>query len=296
MDFDIENWLPKEAQLKILWVAIAIIALWVLLRFVRKSLSKHIQNTDARYKTRKATTFLGYLLSIVILLTAFSNKLGSITVIMGVAGVGIAFALQEVIASLAGWLAIMFREFYTVGDRVQLGGITGDVIDIGLLRTTLMETGQWVNGDLYNGRIVKVANSFVFKEPVFNYNSDFPFLWDELKVVVKYGSNYKLAREIFLTNTNEVVGDYTKKSKSTWENMVLKYRIENATTQPMVTLVLTDNWVEYTIRYITDYKARRSTRDAIFTKILNSVEKTNGAVQFASATVEVLTEHETKGN
>lgn len=296
MDFDIENWLPKETQLKILWVAIAIIALWVLLRFVRKSLSKHIHNTDARYKTRKAATFVGYLLSIIVLLTAFSNKLGSITVIMGVAGVGIAFALQEVIASLAGWLAIMFREFYTVGDRVQLGGITGDVIDIGLLRTTLMETGEWVNGDLYNGRIVKVANSFVFKEPVFNYNSDFPFVWDELKVVVKYGSNYELAKELFLKSANEVVGDYTEKSKSTWETMVLKYRIENATTKPMVTLVLTDNWVEYTIRYITDYKARRTTRNDIFTRILNSVEKTNGEVQFASTTVEVLSGNTSKSS
>lgn len=296
MDFDIENWLPKETQLKILWVAVAIIALWVLLRFVRKSLSKHIHNTDARYKTRKAATFVGYLLSIIILLTAFSNKLGSITVIMGVAGVGIAFALQEIIASLAGWLAIMFREFYTVGDRVQLGGITGDVIDIGLLRTTLMETGEWVNGDLYNGRIVKVANSFVFKEPVFNYNSDFPFVWDELKVVVKYGSNYELARELFLKSADEVVGDYTEKSKSKWETMVLKYRIENATTKPMVTLVLTDNWVEYTIRYITDYKARRTTRNDIFTRILNSVEKTNGEVQFASTTVEVLSGNTSKSS
>ncbi|MCB0784290.1 MAG: mechanosensitive ion channel, partial [Flavobacteriales bacterium] len=75
------------------------------------------------------------------------------------------------------------------GDRVQLGGIKGDVIDIGVLRTTLMELGEWVDGDLYNGRMVLVANSFVFKEPVFNYSADFPFLWDELKVPVQYGAD-----------------------------------------------------------------------------------------------------------
>jgi len=63
-------------------------------------------------------------------------------------------------------------------------------MDIGVLRTTIMETGQWVDGDLYNGRIVLVANSFVFKEPVHNYSGEFPFLWDEIKISVQYGSNY----------------------------------------------------------------------------------------------------------
>jgi small-conductance mechanosensitive channel len=66
-------------------------------------------------------------------------------------------------------------EVLQYGDRVQLGGIKGDVMDIGVLRTTIMETGQWVDGDLYNGRIV-LANSYVFKEPVFNYSGDFPFM------------------------------------------------------------------------------------------------------------------------
>src|SRR5690606_17311423 len=95
----------------------------------------------------------------------FSDKLSNLTVALGVTGAGIAVALKEVIASVAGWFAISFNHFFRVGDRVQLGGIKGDVIDIGVLRTTLMEIGEWVDGDLYNGRTVRVFNSFVFKEP-----------------------------------------------------------------------------------------------------------------------------------
>lgn len=75
-----------------------------------------------------------------------------------------------------GWVAIAFGGFYNPGDRVQLGGIKGDVIDIGMLRTTLMETGEWVDADLYSGRIVRIANSFVFKESVFNDSAECPFL------------------------------------------------------------------------------------------------------------------------
>jgi small-conductance mechanosensitive channel len=108
----------------------------------------------------------------------YGGRLGGLTVTLGVAGAGIAFALQEVIASFAGWFAIALSGFFRTGDRVQLGGIRGDVIDIGVLRTTLMELGEWVSGDLYSGRVVRIANSFVFKEPVFNYSADFPFLWD----------------------------------------------------------------------------------------------------------------------
>ena len=85
---------------------------------------------------------MGYLLTIILLAIVYSDKLGALTVALGVAGAGIPFALQEVIASFAGWLANLFGSFYKTGDRVQLGGVKGDVMDIDVLRTTIMETGQ----------------------------------------------------------------------------------------------------------------------------------------------------------
>jgi small-conductance mechanosensitive channel len=108
----------------------------------------------------------------------------------------VALALQEVITSLAGFFAVTLANFYKPGDRVQIGGIRGDVIDVSLIRTTLMEIGGWVDGDLYNGRVVRVTNSFVFKEPVYNYSAEFPFLWDEIHFPVRYGSDYRLTRKV----------------------------------------------------------------------------------------------------
>ncbi|NJN78831.1 MAG: mechanosensitive ion channel [Saprospiraceae bacterium] len=134
---------------------------------------------------------------VIAILVVFSNQLTGFTVFLGVAGAGIAFALQEVIASVAGFIVIHSSNFYSIGDRVSVGGIKGDVIDIGILRTSLMEIGDWVDGDLYNGRMTRVANSFIFKEPVFNYSGDFPFLWDEVKVPIKTNSDYQYAREKF---------------------------------------------------------------------------------------------------
>ncbi len=197
----------------------------------------------------------------------YSDKLGGLTVALGVAGSGIAFALQEVIASIAGWLAIMFGGFYRTGDRIQLGGIKGDVIDIGVLRTTLMEMGQWVDADLYNGRSVHVANSFVFKEPVFNYSADFPFLWDEIKIPVQYGSDSMMAEQILRNAAKDTVGSLTEPAHDSWKNRVNKYMIEDASTEPMVTIITTENWVKFILRYTIDFKKRRSTKNSLFHKI-----------------------------
>jgi small-conductance mechanosensitive channel len=135
---------------------------------------------------------------------------------------------------------------------------------------------------------VLIANSFVFKEPVFNYSGDFPFLWDEIKVPVQYGSNYEKAREI-LSNAGQVVaGDLSKQSLETWHTLQNKYRLEDAQTEPMVSIVANDNWVEFTLRYVVNFKRRRVTKTDLFTMILKEFEGTNGEVKFASATFQLV--------
>lgn len=260
----------------------------VIVRIVNNSIPSYIKDSDVRYRVRKMVSFIGYGVGLLILATIFSDKLGGLTVAFGVAGAGIAFALQEVIASFAGWFAISLANFYKPGDRIQLGGIKGDVIDIGILRTTLMEVGEWVKGDLYSGRVVRIANSFVFKEPVFNYSGDFPFLWDEITVPIKYGSNYNLAREIFYKVTGELLGVYAIEATKAWQEMTKDYLLEQVKLEPVITLVANDNWVEFTIRYVVDYKQRRVTKDKLFTKILEEVESTNNKVGFASMTVHLV--------
>jgi small-conductance mechanosensitive channel len=285
---EVKDWIFDPTVGKILTVIVGFIVIRVLALVVQRVLLGRVENNDTRYRLRKLVNFVGTLIAITLVTIVFSNKLGSLTVAFGVAGAGIAFALQEVIASVAGWVAVSFGNFYSVGDRVQLGGISGDVIDIGVLRTTLMETGQWVKADLYNGRIVRIANSFVFKEPVFNYSGDFPFLWDEITVPVKYGSDYKLAREILQKIADDTVGGLIPEAKKNWHGMVDKYRIEDARIEPMVTLIANDNWIEFTIRYVTDFKRRRSTKDLLFTRVMEDFDATDGKVTLASTTFQLV--------
>lgn len=288
MEEEIQKILFNPTVGRIATIIIGVAIIWIVIKAIQSRLFSKIKDNDHRYKAKKFSSFFGYLLTIVLLLVVFSDRLSGLTVALGVAGAGIAFSLQEIIVSFAGWLAIIFGGFYKSGDRVQLGGIKGDVMDIGVLRTTIMETGQWVDGDLYNGRIVLVANSFVFKEAVFNYSGQFPFLWDEIKVPIKYGSNYDKTKEILLEVGNLVAGELPLQSKEEWMSLQNRYRLEDAQTAPMVSLEANDNWVEFTLRYVVEYKKRRSTKTELFTHILNKIDATKGEIGFGSATFELV--------
>jgi small-conductance mechanosensitive channel len=272
---------------KIITVLVGIAVIWIIIKVIQRNLFSKIKDNDNRYRAKKFGGFIGFILTVLLITIVYSDKLGGLTVAFGVAGAGIAFALQEVIASFAGWLGIVFGGFYKSGDRVELGGIKGDVMDIGVLRTTIMEIGKWVDGDLYNGRIVLVANSFVFKEPVYNYSGDFPFLWDEIKILIQYGSNYEKTKDLLLSIGREIAGDLSEKSVEKWNLLQKKYRLEDAQTEPMVSIVTTDSWVEFTLRYIVNYKRRRATKTELFTRILREIEATNGEIKFTSATLNL---------
>lgn len=283
-----EKWLYDPTVGKIVAALAAIVIARVVAGVLLRTLAARVKDSTGRYRVRKLISFLTFFFAVFAITVIFSDRLGGLTVAFGVAGAGIAFALQEVIASVAGWVALMFGGFYKIGDRVQLGGIKGDVIDVGVLRTTVMEMGEWVKGDLYTGRIVRIANSFVFKEPVFNYSGDFPFVWDEIVVPVKYGSDYKEAREIIDRIGREELTAYAKKARTSWEEMVKKFAIENAQIEPMLTLMANDNWVELTLRYVVDHKRRRATKDALWSQVLAAFEATEGRVGIASMTVHLV--------
>ena len=290
MEKVIQEWLFDPIVSRIIFAIIAILIIRVIVAGFHRTLY-HIKESQSRYRVRKLINIIGYLTALLFLAVIFKDRLGGLTIAFGVAGAGIAFALQEVIASVAGWVAVVFGSFYDTGDRVQLGGIKGDVIDIGMLRTTLMEIGEWVKADQYTGRIVRIANSFVFKEPVFNYTADFPFLWDEITVPVMYGGDYERAMAIVLQCAQEVVGEYIKVAKDKWRSVTKRFVLEETIIEPTANLIFNDNWIEFALRYVVDSKKRRVTKNKIFTRILEEINQTAGHVRIASTTMQLVSPH-----
>ncbi|MCI5059280.1 MAG: mechanosensitive ion channel family protein [Flavobacteriales bacterium] len=281
------KWLenPMIQRLGVLFLAIVLIL--IVFYFVKTGLNKTLKTSENKYKGRKLANFVSYIFIVIAALFVFSDKLGNIGVTLGLAGAGIAFALQEVIISFAGWIKIILTNHVSVGQRVKIGEVKGDIIDIGILSTTIMEIGDWVNGDLYNGSIANISNSFVFKDHVHNYSAEYPFLWDEITVPLRTESDFKLAKKVFSEVLEEVCGDYAKQSQARWMNLANKYKVEEAQVRPMVHLVFDENWITFTLRYIVDYKSRRSTKDRIFTRLLEEIQKYDDIIMIATSSIEI---------
>lgn len=278
----------QDLFIKFMAALVTILLVLIVIRLSHAFYERSVRDVAVRYRKQRIATFFGVLAILFALAFIFNERLGGLIPALGIVAAGVAFALQEVITSIAGWIAIAFTNFYRVGDRVQLGGIKGDVIDIGTLRTTVMEIGEWVSADLYSGRIVRIANSFIFKEPVFNYSAHFPFVWDEIKLPITYKSDIPLTRSIFLRIADEVVSEYIPVARKYWLEMGEVYILEDTPLEPRVFITANDNWIEFTLRYVVEYKRRRAITDRIFTRLLEEIDLTGGKVSMASATFQIV--------
>jgi len=275
---------------KCIAAVVGILFIHATFRVLEQSLPRRFGRADARYKVRKFVVYCGYLAILLFLAILFEDRLGRLSFALGVAGAGVAVALQDVLASIAGAFSIGFSKLYTVGDRVQIGDTRGDVIDIGLLRTTLMETGNWVSKDLYNGRIARIPNSAILKGTVFNYSQGFRFIWDEIKVVLTATSDPQLARATLLRVAKEAIGEYLLEAQSSWRAISENYQSVNPPLEPTVLLVVNSGALEFTVSYVVDYTKRIAMQDQLFTKIAQEVAESDGRLQWATSAVAVITE------
>lgn len=259
-----------------------------LIAFFRRYLKNIFPDNSLRYKSQKGIEVLGFILLLLISISYFTGNIKDFGLDIGLFSAGITITLQELILSIAGSCYIFFVKVYKPGDRIEINGIKGDVIDVDSIYTTMMEIGEWVSSDNYSGHIVKLSNAFVFRGPVYNYSQDFPFVWDEFNLPIRYGSDIDLAKSIFIEVATENLSEYVSESIADWKKVVDKYYIEDAKVEPTLALTMTDNWIQFNLRYIVDYKKRRGTKHILNELIGKRIQEMNGKVQLASATFEIV--------
>ena len=168
------------------------------------------------------------------------------SVALGILAAGIAFALQEVIGSFTGWLTIISGRPFSVGDCIETGDFRGDVVDVSILRTTLMETGNWLHGDHNRGRIVTVSNAFIFKEPLYNYSAHLHFIWDEINLPITYESDWQKAVRLMIAAVQKhpkyqvLLPQAIEQRRQARRQLAVKI----TSLEPRVFAKLTDNWIE----------------------------------------------------
>jgi small-conductance mechanosensitive channel/predicted nucleic acid-binding Zn-ribbon protein len=247
-----------------------ILAILVLSHYLKKLPYKFTREGKNLYYFRKLISFTSGLLIAVIVVLNFMGDFGSLTAVLGLAGAGLAIALQDPIVSLVGWFLIVGRFGISVGDRVEINQVKGDVIDIGLLRIAVLEVGNWVGAEQSTGRVVFFPNSFIFKSHYFNYSTGNSFIWDEIRFTVTYESDWKRAREILeevATRASQAFVDAAKTSQAQLER---QYHINLGTLTPYVYVSIASNGVDLVLRYLTGIRKRRSTQDQICQEILQA--------------------------
>lgn len=286
---DLKYWFAAHPiSTNIIKYLVWVVLIFILVAWVRRLLKKNLPDNSIKYKTQKGVEILGYIFVVLITITYFTGSIKDFGLAIGLLTAGITITLQEIILSIAGSFYIFLVKVYKPGDRIEINGIKGDVIDIDSIYTTMMEIGEWISSDNYTGRIVKLSNAFVFKGPVYNYSQDFPFLWDEFNLPIRYGSDIELAKSIVITVAQENLSEYVKDSVQEWKSIVDKYYVEDAQVDPSLAITLTDNWVQFNLRYIVDYKKRRMTKNLLNQEISKKIQETNGKVTLASTTVEIV--------
>ena len=276
-------------QNKIAQTAGAILISYLLLFIFVRIINRRISDLKTRYIIRKNIAYLINIILILFVVFIWLQNINSITIFLGVASAGLALALQEVILCIAAWFLILVRRPFEVGDRIELNGVKGDVIDIRIFQTSLLEIGNWVDADQSTGRIVNIPNSAIFKKESYNYSQGFEYIWNEIPILVTFESDWKVAEEIMMKHGMKYSEGTDANVEKKIHAMGKRYMIYYGKLTPIIYINIKDSGVEVTLRYLTEAKKRRATQDQLCRAILEDFSKED-KVNFAYPTYRIVKE------
>ena len=256
---------------------------------IQKVFSSRITDQKTRYTLNKLFYILSIALFIAITISIWVEDPTSLLVTYSIIGAGIAFALQDVFKNFVGGMYIMASSLMKVGDRIEIDGHYGDVMDIGIMSTTVMEIKGWVQGDQASGRLVSIPNGYVLSKVAINYTKDHSFIWDELFIPITYESDWRSATSIVMGILNRETESLTEKAQDEIERLGERFYLPRKETEPAVYMTLTDNWISLEARYVTDARNRRIMKNRISGLILEAFESAeNIAIASETATITVV--------
>ncbi|MDX1467757.1 MAG: mechanosensitive ion channel [Acidimicrobiia bacterium] len=241
---------------------------YTLLRIIDSS----VDDTEAQYRARKIVNYVATVLFLISLAFIWVEAFDSLPTYLGLVSAGIAIALADVLKNMAGWVLILTRKPFQVGDRIEVKGLIGDVVDVRLFRFSMLEIGGWVDAEQSTGRLVHVPNGLVFNEPVANYTEGFAYVWDEIPILVTFESDWKLAEQLIAGILEAEAPDVEGAAGTRIRETARLYNIRIGTLTPVVYVSVKDSGVLLTARYLVETRTRRGRADRIWRAVLDAFE------------------------
>lgn len=272
LDFSLESDLVQR-----LLIALGLSILIYILIKVGQRLAKRYGDDPARiYYTSRFIGRIGGLVIIVVLVSIISPRLGDLVTVLTIFGTGLAIAMREVLLNIAGWFYITIANAYRQGDRIDVNGIQGDVIDIRVMRTTVMEIRGWVDADQSTGRISHIPNGWTLYHAVYNYTRGFNFIWNELSVTLTFRSDWQKAQSVMQQYAEESTKLVEHQAANEIRQMSREFLIHYSILSPFVYVKIVENGVRLTLRYLCDVRKRRGTEHALTISLLEAFKQEPG--------------------
>lgn len=259
-----------ELQEKIFISLILILLLWVLRFVIFRLVQSRLPNERVRYTWRKTSSYVMAFVGLLLLGRLWVENIQGVATFLGLASAGLAIALQGPLTDLAGFLFIISRRPFEVGDRIEIGHHAGDVVDIRFLQFTLLEIGNWVHADQSTGRILHIPNRQVFNHALANYNKGIEYIWHEIEVMITFESNWKKAKTILTKIANQDAAHLSKDAAECVKTAARRFYIVYKNLTPIVYLKVEQNGVLLTLRFLVNPRRRRSTEQGIWEDILTA--------------------------
>lgn len=275
----ISDWLQQIMSLSFdtqrievdLFQSVAIIlGLWLLRWIVVLVVNYETKDVQVRYWWRKMSTYAAVLLGVLLLGPVWIGEMQSAATFLGLLTAGLAIALQGPITDLAGWMFLLIRRPFEVGDRIQIGEHAGDVIDVRIFQFAILEIGNWVDADQSTGRIIDIPNRKVFSEALANYTQGFQYIWNEIPVLITFESNWEKAKALLQEIADRHAGDVAQNVADQVQKASRRFVIKYSKLTPTVYTRVEDSGVLLTIRYLCGVRRRRSSTGEIWEDILRT--------------------------
>lgn len=261
-----------------------IFILWAVRLFAIRILYRNVDDKKAVYKWKKYITYIAFFLGVLILAQIWFSAIGQLGTFLGLLSAGIAIALKDPVTDMAGWLFLVWRKPFEVGDRIQVGEAKGDVIDVRVFKFTILEIGNWVDADQSTGRVIHIPNHKVFSDDIANYTSDFEFVWHEMGILLTFESDWKKAKAILQEIADEVCKEFIEKAKEEIKKAEKSYLIQYRYLTPIVYTSIKDSGIMLSIRYLLNPRTRRGVSQLIWETILDRFDE-HDDIDFAYPTI-----------
>jgi len=251
-----------------LWTCAAGAGITLLVSAIQHALLRSSVTIESRHRIRLATSWIGIAAFAIVAVFIWASRIQDFGVFLGIVGAGLALSLQETLVCIAGWLVLVVRRPFDIGDRIEIDGRVGDVIGISVFQTSMLEVGNWVKADQSTGRMLILPNSMLIRHPLYNYTKGFPFVWDEFSAIVTFESDWEAAKAIMLHQAQAEAEKIEGEVKRQIETMQTRYAIHYERLTPIVYTGIADQGVRLTLRYLSPVRQRRATTHRISEAIL----------------------------